>query len=459
MPGISQELYDRCYNTLLKCSEFNNNSSVSAVFITKELWPFKTGLPGANSKAGRVTEVLNYLLEQEPDAGSPVLVMFLRALSSRYKPGNALLNELKTRAVEVEDELVGKGGSSEVPSNPPENALPGITVKLLTDVVPTAYCYQLTSEQYPLINVKADNTGQGNTNATLRIQADIKGYSDPTIATPHVAQGQQADINLLPQLRQQAVAKLNDMRPVTLHVKVEQTTPTPNLLYEQTHTIRLHACDTALIAVRAKDGSIVDLSDYLAAWVTPRSSMIEQLLRQAADHHPNKSFVGYQGVGSLAQRSDVVRAQAQAIFTALKQEANLTYINSTLNMGKQPGQVTQRVRLPNESLTAGGSANCMDGTVLFASLLELASLDPILVIVLGHAFVGWRIWRGEDQYEFLETTMIGSSDFASAQQRGRQQYEDALAKGYFSRGLFDPGGFARLVDVAVCRAKGVLPLA
>jgi hypothetical protein len=169
-------------------------------------------------------------------------------------------------------------------------------------------------------------------------------------------------------------------------------------------------------------------------------------------------MVGYQGASTLAQGAEIVRAQAQAIFATLKQEANLIYINSALNMGRQAGQVTQRVRLPSEILAAGGSANCIDGTVLFASLLELASLEPVVVLVPGHAFVGWRIWHEVNQYEFLETTMIGSSDFASAQQVGQQEYEEALAKGYFSRGLFNPGGFARLVDTAACHMKGILPL-
>ena len=160
----------------------------------------------------------------------------------------------------------------------------------------------------------------------------------------------------------------------------------------------------------------------------------------------------------MTQGADVVRAQACAIFAALKQDANVVYVNSPLAMGREAGQVTQRVRLPTESLAAGGSANCIDGTVLFASLLELASIDPLLVLVPGHAFVGWRIWRGVDQYEFLETTMIGGNTFAAAQQEGRRQYEAALMRSDFSRGLFDPAGFARLVDVAACRGKGVMPL-
>jgi len=212
------------------------------------------------------------------------------------------------------------------------------------------------------------------------------------------------------------------------------------------------------LAVRGAEGKIVDLTDYLAAWVTPRSPVMEPLLRRAADYHPRRSMVGYQGTGTWEERAAIVRTQAEAIFTALKQEANLTYVNSSLNIGRQAGQITQRVRLPSQSIAAGGAANCIDGAVLFASLLELVSLEPLLVIVPGHAFVGWRIWRGDDRYEFLETTMIGSSDFVQAQQRGRQEYDAALEKGYFTRSLFDLHGFARLVDIAACRTRGILPL-
>ncbi|MBN1450153.1 MAG: hypothetical protein JW963_03985 [Anaerolineales bacterium] len=457
MSVLSKALYTRCYDTLLKCSEFDSDASVSAIFVTTDLHPFKTGLPGANSKAARVTDVLGYLLEQEPEAGPPVLVSFLRALSGHYHQGNALLNDLVALTHDVEEELGVETPPGNLP-DPHHPAAPGIDVTLLTEVLPTAYCYQLTSEKFPLVNVTIDNTGRGGANATMQVQAVIEGFSDHAVTTPQVTQGTQSRVTLLPTLRKETVEALNEIRPATLRVKVEQTAPATRLLHEQTYPIRLHALDTALLAVQGADGGIVDLSDYLAAWVTPHAPVIELWLRRAAEHHPNKSVVGYQGANTLAQGAEIVRAQAQAIFATLKQEANLIYINSALNMGRQAGQVTQRVRLPSESLSAGGSANCIDGTVLFASLLELASLEPVVVLVPGHAFVGWRIWQGVNQYEFLETTMIGSSDFASAQQVGQQEYEEALAKGYFSRGLFDPGGFARLVDIPACRMKGILPL-
>lgn len=337
-------------------------------------------------------------------------------------------------------------------------APPGISVSLLTRIMPTAYCRQLNAEAFPLVTVTVDNTGQGCASVALRVSAIIENHSDTATASPLVSQGGKIRVPLLPLLTPTAVATLNEMRPATLRITVERTSPSVRTLYDQTERIHLHARDTALFAVRAPNGSIVDLTDYLAAWVTPRHPEVEKVLRQAAEYHPNKQLVGYQGASTLAQGAEIVREQARAIFTALKQDAKVIYVSSPLNLGKQADQVTQRVRLPAESLATGSSANCIDGTVLFASLIELTSIDPLIVIVPGHAFVGWRIWRDINQYEFLETTMIGSNDFDAAQQVAQVRYDDARMKGHFSRRLFDPGGSARLIDVAACRAKGIYPL-
>jgi hypothetical protein len=105
MPGLSKELRDRCHNTLLKCNKFKSDSSVRSVFITKDLWPFRNDLPEGNSKGDRVAKILDYLLEQESKADTPVLVIFLRTLSSHYHPRNALLNRLQKLADDVEKDL------------------------------------------------------------------------------------------------------------------------------------------------------------------------------------------------------------------------------------------------------------------------------------------------------------------------------------------------------------------
>ena len=109
-----------------------------------------------------------------------------------------------------------------------------------------------------------------------------------------------------------------------------------------------------------------DLTRYLGAFVTPNAPAIEGLLRAAVDLAPDGQFVSYQG-GAAA-----VAPQVKALFDALQQK-KLRYVNSVLAFSPEEGWSGQRVRLPRQTLEST-NANCLDGTVLFASLLEAITL-------------------------------------------------------------------------------------
>ncbi len=361
---------------------------------------------------------------------------------------------------EVIRQLADELGTARVDA-PTLSTAPRVSVRLLTSIVPTAFCRNLTAEGFPLVQISIDNSDKSSTVAQVYARACIEGFSDTTVSSVQLPAGERSEMALLPVLQLEPVMKLNEIRPATLHVQVYQFGHGDELrLHDQTYPIKLHAYDTALLGIRAPEGKILDLTDYLVAFVTPHAPEVEDLLRRAVEYHPRHQIVGYQGATDIDEARRIVREQVQAMYTALKQDAGLVYINSPLNFGKQEGQITQRVRLPSTSLHEDRSrANCIDGTVLYASLLELAALEPFIVIVPGHAFIGWRVWRGIDQYDFLETTLTGTEAFEKALQMGKEQYDQARAKGFFGRELFDAKGFARLIDVASCRAKGVYPLA
>ena len=54
MEGLSNELYNRCRTTLLKCNEFDSDTSLRAVFVTDELYPFRDRLPAAANRSPRL---------------------------------------------------------------------------------------------------------------------------------------------------------------------------------------------------------------------------------------------------------------------------------------------------------------------------------------------------------------------------------------------------------------------
>lgn len=364
-------------------------------------------------------------------------------------------NSLYAQAVR---QLAEEAGIAQA-ETPSESTAPRVEVKILTPIIPTAFCHNLTEKEFPLVQIAIDNSGKHNP-AQIYARASIEGFSDEAVASITVPAGECKEITLLPLLQLGPCMTLNEIRPATLRVTVNQFgSGSELLLHDRTYPIKLHAYDTALLGIHTPEGKIVDLTHHLCAFVTPHMPEIENLLRKAVEYHPKHCIAGYQGTNSIEEMRHLVREQVRAIYQALKKDAGLAYVNSPLNFGKIEGQITQRVRLPITSLHENESrANCIDGTMLYASLLELASLEPVIVIVPGHALVGWRIWPGLDQYEFLETTMTGTEDFETALQAGKRQYEEACRKGYFGRELFHPKGFARLIDVAACRAQQIYPL-
>lgn len=109
MQGLSSELYRRCRNALLKCTEFDSNAALRSVFVTNELRPFRSGLPEAANKKERVDECLAFLMDKCLTDGRPVLPLFLAALRDRYQEGDALRDELDGLVQEVLTALTSLG--------------------------------------------------------------------------------------------------------------------------------------------------------------------------------------------------------------------------------------------------------------------------------------------------------------------------------------------------------------
>jgi hypothetical protein len=70
----------------------------------------------------------------------------------------------------------------------------------------------------------------------------------------------------------------------------------------------------------------------------------------------------------------------------------------------------QRVRPIHESLDRR-NANCADGSVLFASFLEAMGMNPMLIFVHRHVYVGLLVKDGEQGFDILpiETTLLGEN--------------------------------------------------
>lgn len=239
-------------------------------------------------------------------------------------------------------------------------------------------------------------------------------------------------------------------------------------LLVQTHKMRLLAYDTMVWEiVNPSSGVIFNLSDFLAAWVTPHAKglKIERFVQQAKELHPQKTLSGYQGSPhSVEEMEKITGEQCKALFRALKLRYDISYVDSSISFGWFERFRSQRIKLPSVTLQTG-SANCIDSSVLLASALEHIGIDPVIVLVPGHAFLGWKIWADSDVYSFLETTMIGYAGFEEAVQKGRDKLLRCLREARILAN--DPKlsldnaikrGIIRFIDIRQMRTLGVLPM-
>ncbi len=143
-----------------------------------------------------------------------------------------------------------------------------------------------------------------------------------------------------------------------------------------------------------------DTGKFFAAYVNEDNPNIDVILREALDTRIVNRFWGYQ-----SKNSDAVDKQVYALWYVL-QKRGFKY-SSISNTSLSSNVVfSQRVRTFDDAL-ASAQINCVDGSVLFASLLKAININPILVRTPKHMFVGYYTDRMHQHIHFLETSMIG----------------------------------------------------
>ena len=228
--------------------------------------------------------------------------------------------------------------------------------------------------------------------------------------------------------------------------------------------VRVHPLDEALYFVR--DGAArIDLGWAFAAWVDPQDPVVDELLALAR----SDSEVVFE---PLADREGRL-AQAQAIWVALERRG-LRYADEAAGISQGPVIYSQRVRLLADTWSER-VANCLDGSVLIASALERLGIRTVLVLVPGHAFVGFHTDAAGGHVEFLETTLLGHhappasasvpesraqlvararDGFEAARHAGKTRYRRAASR---LDGRHRPN--YAVIDISTARSYGIMPLA
>jgi hypothetical protein len=243
---------------------------------------------------------------------------------------------------------------------------------------------------------------------------------------------------------------------------------------EQTATITLHSVNDCPYTIVRGDDTPADISFMFAAYVNEQHPFVDKVLREALDGGIVDSFTGYQS-GDPAE----VYRQVYALWHALSQR-DVRYSNITTSAAETDAVHSQHVRLIDESIN-NGQANCVDGSVLLASLLRKIDIEPVLVYVPGHCYLAFFLDAEQKHLVGLETTLIGSApdDDASREIKGVEEVVDAETSKQDSWANFcsaiamgnadlvankskfndsaDPD--YQLVPIAAARKLGILPIA
>jgi hypothetical protein len=194
-----------------------------------------------------------------------------------------------------------------------------------------------------------------------------------------------------------ALRNLNQAEPISVVVTAEMN---GKALGQRVHTFSVRSINECLMGYISNGKKYNDTSIFFAAYVNEDHTMIDQLLREALNTRIVNRFTGYQ-----LRSSDIVDKQVYALWNVL-QKRKFQY-SSVANTSLSSNVVfSMRIRTIDDALSSS-QINCVDGSVLFASLLRAINIEPILVYIPGHMFVGYYTGSDRREMSFLETTMIG----------------------------------------------------
>ena len=282
----------------------------------------------------------------------------------------------------------------------------------------------------------------------LRLEVETPGLARPAVLEfEHAVGDQPTSLDLHPRLDWDvAVLRgLDRVRSQGLRITLEAAgrRETRNIV------VNLHPLHDAPYYVR-EGRDRVDLGWAFAGYVDPQDRVVDEVLALARAIEPD-----FDGSGP-----DAGLRRMRAIWRALEQRG-LRYDGEDPALSRGPVVWSQRVRLPDE-VWHDRRANCIDSSVLIASVLERIGLRALIVLVPGHAFVGYRTGADGRAAEYLETTLLGArthagataaTNFAAARAAGRQRWRKAAAR---LDGRHGPD--YALIDIGAARAYGIIPI-
>jgi hypothetical protein len=253
----------------------------------------------------------------------------------------------------------------------------------------------------------------------------------------------------------EALGRVTQTRPINVTFKVTRNGKAEDDIDEVMSLRQINDCPFIVSSPTPKKNGKTPEEEHnimfmFAAYANENHPQIDQILKEAKATGLCNSFLGYQGT-----EQDVIQ-QVNSIWVAL-QRRGITY-SSITDTPPVKGVDAQHVRFLDESINMT-QANCVDGSVLMASVLKKIEIKTALVLVPGHCYLAFYSHdpaKGGKLYG-VETTMLGDRvSLVDAINAATYKKDDSLQKNAAKFDQEDSGFMLVYLDEA--REAGIMPI-
>lgn len=330
--------------------------------------------------------------------------------------------------------------------------------RLLSDYLPTGDWEYHCVKRIPLVEYELWNKTQEKVPFTL--ESEIKGYSEAQQNSLSLEPGAHVICRQLPLFDGNTISPLRKNTRALVSISI--SSPLAEKPHIDDRSITLMSYNTILWDMQdlAQKGERIFLLKHIVAWIDRDDESVQEMWRVAFN-----TLEGYSGFPyPEAFDPAIPKRVVEAIFETLRINDALRYDAATYQVEPlSKGEKSQSIQRPGETLKHN-LGNCIDGAVLYASIMLRAGMDPVIVIEQGHAFVGWKTWNRsqwkqlstEEKYDFLETTWTrkdSKKTFDQAYNQGKTLFDEILKKNWLHQPPFHNDGFASLLDIRNLRTR------
>jgi hypothetical protein len=252
----------------------------------------------------------------------------------------------------------------------------------------------------------------------VEVSYSVSNFIELNVAEkiPLIQPGQTVVVNCYPSFPEKIVEKMTDSKETVKIIVKGGNVKT----IEESFTIPVKGRNEFMYNFMPVDeirtsAEYFDNMPLLSCLVTPNDPIIKYLTQQIQE----KVLKGE--TASVENKEQEGVRFLQGIYYATLQ-SHMVY-SGTSGVPEQISDVNsivQNIRLPREVIT-GKTGLCIELSLLYASIMANAGMDPIVYLVPGHAYPGFRM---NNHYYALESTAIGGEGIG-----GRSTPQQALEAG------------------------------